>query len=189
MLRKHSQIFNSSKSRSITLDLLKSFLKAKLMPSTSSEAVLIKKFLREDFSSRWEDNRRSMLKTGLPWAMFLNNSNKHLRRILNLKENLKSKRELIKGKRYNNQKKIPSHKLRFNINQSNTNQNIKFNIRFSIKLNIKHKQSQFISNNLEFKRKLNLKYSTSKSQKSNIKFNISQYNISKSNIPNLPSTK
>ncbi len=72
------------------------------MLSTSLGVAMIRKFLQEDFSSKWEDNKNNWLKTGLLLAMFLKNSNRYRRKILNLKNNLKIKKELIRDRNHNN---------------------------------------------------------------------------------------
>jgi hypothetical protein len=102
MLRRLSLIFISSKSKSIILGLLKLYSKVKSMLSTSLGVAMIRKFLQEDFSSKWEDNKNNWMKTGLLLAMFLKNSNRYRRKILNLKNNLKIKKELIRDRNHNN---------------------------------------------------------------------------------------
>lgn len=72
------------------------------MLSTSLGVAMIRKFLQEDFSSKWEDNKNNWMKTGLLLAMFLKNSNRYRRKILNLKNNLKIKKELIRDRNHNN---------------------------------------------------------------------------------------
>ncbi len=102
------------------------------MPSTLSEPALIRRFLQEDFLSKWGDNKKNMLKTGLQQAMSLNHSNKDQREILNMIKKPKKKKEFFKDKKYNNQKSKINVKEMF----SKKKANIKLSIIFKISLNI-----------------------------------------------------
>ena len=177
MLRKHFLSSILSKLKSITLDLLKLSLKVKSMPSTSSETALTRRFLREDFSSKWEDNKKNMLKTGLQLDMFPNHSNKHPREISNMIKNPKKKKELNKDRKYNNQKSKQNHKEMYSRKQANKKLSIKFKITLNIKHNTKLKRNLNKNNKSRFKRKLNQKY------------NLKQLNPKHYNITNQSSIK
>ena len=177
MLRKHFLSSILSKLKSITLDLLKLSLKVKSMPSTSSETALTRRFLREDFSSKWEDNKKNMLKTGLQLDMFQNHSNKHPREISNMIKNPKKKKELNKDRKYNNQKSKQNHKEMYSRKQANKKLSIKFKISLNIKHNTKLKRNLNKNNKSRFKRKLNQKY------------NLKQLNPKYYNITNQSSIK
>ena len=119
ILKKPSQILNSSKSKTTTQDHLKSSSKWELMPLTSSKIIMIRKFLTEDFSSKWEDNKNNWSKNGLVSVPLQETSEvqtNHIITEINNKEieNLKSKKlnKLNKVKQQLNNQKLKLNKLK-----------------------------------------------------------------------------
>lgn len=117
--KKPSQILNSSKSKTTTQDHSKSSSKWELMPLTSSKTIMIRKFLTEDFSSKWEDNKNNWSKNGLVSVPLQETSEvqtNHIITEINNKEieNLKSKKlnKLNKVKQQLNNQKLKLNKLK-----------------------------------------------------------------------------
>ena len=82
MLKNHFLTLTSSKSKNIILDPFKSSSKHELMPSISSKIHRIKKYSPGGFSSKWEDNKKNMLKIGLLSAMYQRLSNNNPEEII-----------------------------------------------------------------------------------------------------------
>lgn len=104
---------------------------------------MIKRFLTEDFSSKWVANKNKLLKTGLVQALFLNNSKHHTNHITKMaiqlihEENLKE----IKSKLLNKMLKLKLNKLKNKLKDKLKDKLLK------LKLNLKSKHKLNPSSN------------------------------------------